>query len=91
MLAEVHLTHKSCSVHGGSCRGHFQERFPQLFPTGAVTNAIPMQGTHMGWVRGRAFCSFVFPLNPIYFLEVKVMKSQQHCYAQTNLCEAALG
>lgn len=45
----------------------------------------------MGEGLGLPLPSFVFPLNPIYFREVKVMKSQQHCCAQINLREAALG
>lgn len=41
--------------------------------------------------KGWALPSFVFPLNPIYFLEVKVVKLRQHRNVQTSLREAALG
>lgn len=86
--AEVHLTHKLPSSDRGSCSGCVQSS-----STGAAANAIPTQGLHMRWVMGEgsALLSFVRPLNLMYFLEVKVMKWQQHCYAQTNLHEAVLG
>lgn len=67
-LAQVRLTHKSPWADGASCRGRFQEHPRVLWQMPSLCRA------RMGWARGWALPSFVLPLNPIYFLEVEVMK-----------------